>query len=77
MMNKEYDEEMDEMEMEGGWMGCMGRIHHWPKKAKKEFLMALLRKREKMLEAQLAFVREMKDMAEKMAEEMKEMEEKK
>jgi hypothetical protein len=32
---------------------------------KKDFKMALLRKKEKMLEAKLAFVREMKDMVEK------------
>lgn len=64
-----YDKEMPEggeMEMGGGMMGCMGHMHHWPKQMKKEFKMAILRKKEKMLEAKLAFVREMKDMIEKM-----------
>lgn len=77
MFNKEYSAESGEMEMGGGWMGCMGHMHHMPKKMKKEFMMAMLRKKEKMLEAKLSFVREMKDMAEKMAEEMNETEEKK
>jgi hypothetical protein len=70
MHNKENGEEMNDMEM--GMGGCMGHMHHLPKKAKKEFMMALLRKREKMLEAKLAFVRELKDMTEKMAEETEE-----
>lgn len=74
MYNKEYQEEGGEMGE--GWMGCMGHMHHWPKKMKREFKMAMLRKKEKMLEAKLAFVREMKDMIEKMPEEMKEKEEK-
>jgi hypothetical protein len=76
-MNNEYEkdfEEMDEpMKMGGGWMGCMGmgRMHHWPKKMKKEFMMALLRKKEKMLEAKLEFVREMRRLAENPEMEMK------
>ncbi|MDD5489460.1 MAG: hypothetical protein PHP25_02165 [Candidatus Moranbacteria bacterium] len=74
MMNKEYQEEGGEMG--GGWMSCCSEhTHHWPKKMKKDFKMALLRKKEKMLEAKLAFVREMKDLFEKMPpEEMKEKE---
>ncbi len=36
-----------------------------PKKMKKEFKLSMLRKKEKMLEAKLTFIREMKDMVEK------------
>lgn len=43
----------------------------WPKKFKKEFKMAMLNKKEKILEAKLEFVREMKALVEKMAAEMK------
>lgn len=70
-MNNEHEkefEEMDEpMKMSGGWMGCMGmgHMHHWPKKMKKEFMMAMLKKKEKMLEAKLEFIREMRRLAEK------------
>ncbi|MFA5872250.1 MAG: hypothetical protein WC858_06070 [Parcubacteria group bacterium] len=67
MYNKEYNEEGGEMG--GGWSECMGHMNHWPKKMKKEFKMALLRKKEKMYEAKLAFIREMKDLVEKMPEE--------
>jgi len=49
--------------------GCMGHMHHWPMKVKKEFKMAILRKKEKMYEAKLAFIREMKDLVEKMTDE--------
>lgn len=79
-MNNEYEkdfEEMDDpMKMGGGWMGCMGmgRMHHWPKKMKKEFMMAILKKKEKMLEAKLEFIREMRRLAEKPEMEMKEEE---
>ncbi|MDI6778449.1 MAG: hypothetical protein QMD77_04660 [Patescibacteria group bacterium] len=73
MHEKEYQGEGGEMEMGGGWMGCCAEhMRHWPKKMKREFKMAMLRKKEKMLEAKLAFVREMKDMVEKMPEETEE-----
>jgi len=49
----------------GGSDGPMMWMHHLPKKMKKEFKLSILRKKEKMLEAKLAFVREMKDMVEK------------
>jgi hypothetical protein len=76
MYNKDYQEEGGGMGMGGGQMsgGCMSHMHmhHWPMKMKKEFMAAMLRKKEKMLEAKLAFVREMKDLTEKMPDEMKE-----
>jgi hypothetical protein len=72
-------DEMDEgmkmgMGMDGGWMGCMGmgHMHPWPKKRKKEFMMAMFKKKEKMLEAKLEFVREMRRLAENPEMEMKE-----
>ena len=52
---KEMDEAME--------MGCM----EWPKKFKKEFMMAKMKKREKILEAKLEFLREMRRLAEKSA----------
>ncbi|MFA5926027.1 MAG: hypothetical protein WC831_03765 [Parcubacteria group bacterium] len=78
-MYKEYQsgEEGEEMESGEGWMGCMGHGHQWPKKMKKDFMGAMLRKKEKMLEAKLSFIREMKDMIDKMPEEMKEEKEEK
>ncbi len=42
-------------------MGCM----KWPKKFKKEFIMAKMKKKEKILEAKLEFLREMRRLAEK------------
>jgi hypothetical protein len=45
--------------------GSMMWMHHLPMKMKKDFKLSMLRKKEKMLEAKLAFVREMKDMVEK------------
>lgn len=78
MYHKGYEgQEGCEAEMEGGWMGCMEHMHHWPKKMKKEFKMALLKKKEKMLEAKLEFVREMRRLAEKMGDEKEEKEEEK
>ncbi len=67
------------MGMGGGWIDgeCMGHMHHWPMKMKKEFKMAILRKKEKVYEAKLAFIREMKDMVEKMGDESMEKEEEK
>ncbi|MCX6762371.1 MAG: hypothetical protein NT093_01160 [Candidatus Moranbacteria bacterium] len=50
---KEMDEAME--------MGCM----EWPKKFKKEFMMAKMKKKEKILEAKLEFLREMRRLAEK------------
>jgi hypothetical protein len=79
-MNNEYEKDfegMDEsMKMGGGWMGCMGmgQMHHWPKKMKKEFMLAMLKKKEKMLEAKLEFVREMRRLAEMSEMGMKEEE---
>jgi hypothetical protein len=70
MNNKEYHEE--DSEMEGGAMGCMGHMHHWPKKMKREFKMALLKKKEKMLEAKLEFIQKIRSMMEKMPDEPKE-----
>jgi hypothetical protein len=58
MMGQEHDQECDEMEEPM-------MMHHMPPKVKKDFKLALLRKKERMLEAKLAFVREMKDMVEK------------
>lgn len=65
-MNEEHGKEFGEMGKE--WMGCMGmgQMHHWPKKMKKDFMMAMLRKKEKMLEAKLEFVKEMRQLTEKM-----------
>ncbi len=48
---------------EGG--GPMMWMRKLPKKMKKEFKLSMLRKKEKMLEAKLTFIREMKDMVEK------------
>ena len=42
-------------------MCCVG----WPKKFKKEFMMAKMKKKEKILEAKLEFLREMRRLAEK------------
>ena len=38
---------------------------NWPKKFKKEFMMAKMKKKEKILEAKLEFLREMRRLAEK------------
>ena len=65
-MCNEYEKgsmEMNEM-ME---MGCM----KWPKKFKKEFMMAKMKKKEKILEAKLEFLREMRRLAENPEMEMK------
>ncbi|HLM84211.1 MAG TPA: hypothetical protein VK254_03305 [Candidatus Bathyarchaeia archaeon] len=69
-MNGEHEkgfEGIDEMKMGGDWTGCMGmgHMHQWPKQMKKEFMMAMLKKKEKMLEAKLEFVREMRRLSEK------------
>ncbi len=48
------------------WGGC------FPKGMKKEFKMAFLNKKEKILEAKLEFVREMKALVEKMPADTKE-----
>jgi hypothetical protein len=64
-MDQEYEqssEEMDEMSHWGHHMGCM----KWPMKMKKQFMMAKMKKKEKILEAKLEFIREMRAMAEKM-----------
>jgi hypothetical protein len=37
----------------------------WPKKFKREFMMAKMKKKEKILEAELEFLREMRRLAEK------------
>jgi hypothetical protein len=47
---------------------CMGM---WHKGFKKEFKTALLNKKEKILEAKLEFIREMKKLLEKMSSEEK------
>lgn len=51
----------------------------WPKKFKKEFMMAKMKKKEKILEAKLEFLREMRRLAEKseMGEEKESEEEEK
>lgn len=61
MMEFEHQEECCDGEMEGP----MKWMKHLPETKKKEFKLAMLRKKERMLEAKLAFVREMKDMVEK------------
>lgn len=40
----------------------------WPKEQKKEFKMAFLKKKEKMLEAKLEFIREINALIKKSAE---------
>ena len=60
--------EGDEMEEKMGHMGCCG------KGMKKEFKMAMLRKKEKMLEAKLEFIREIKAIMEKSKDEKEEKE---
>jgi hypothetical protein len=66
MMDKEYNE--NEEGMGGHWghmgwghmgMGCCG------KKNKKEFKLAMLEKKEKMVEAKLEFIRKMKELVKK------------
>lgn len=59
-MNSEREKSFEEMH-EGMEMGCM----KWPKKFKKEFMMAKMKKMEKILEAKLDFIREMRRLAEK------------
>ena len=61
MFDQEYNEQGEGMR-EHTEMGCMLK---WPKKFKKEFMMAKLKKKEKMLEAKLEFIREMRRLAEK------------
>jgi len=59
-MEEHMKEHMKESMKE--WCGC-------GKEIKKEFKMALLRKKEKMLEAKLEFIREIRKIMEKMAPE--------
>lgn len=58
MFHGEHDEKHRGMED-----CCMGI---WHKEFKKEFKLALLNKKEKMLEAKLEFIREMKKLVEQM-----------
>jgi len=64
--------EMNEQE----FCGCHGEgmfdFSAWPKETKKEFKMALLRRREKILEAKLEFVREINLLMKKSPSESKE-----
>lgn len=59
-MHSEHEKCFDEMD-EALEMGCAG----WAKKFKKEFVMAKMKKKEKILEAKLEFLREMRRIAEK------------
>lgn len=62
----------DEKHNEHGGDCCMGMWHHGGAKGfKKEFKMAFLNKKEKVLEAKLEFVRELKKLVEKMGSEEK------
>jgi hypothetical protein len=58
-MNNEYEKGFEEMD-EAMKMCC----ENWPKKFKKEFMMAKMKKKEKILEAKLEFLREMRRLAE-------------
>jgi hypothetical protein len=64
MFDKDKHEE--EMEEHMGHMGCCGGEH------KKDFKMAYLKKKEKMLEAKLEFIREIRRILEKEMSESKE-----
>jgi hypothetical protein len=68
-MCNEYEKGFEEMD-EAMKMCCA----NWPKKFKKEFMMAKMKKKEKILEAKLEFLREMRRLAEKPEMEMKEEE---
>ena len=48
--------------------GDMFDMSAWPKEMKKEFKMAVLKKKEKMLEAKLEFIREIMAMMKKSSE---------
>lgn len=63
-MGKEYDEKDGEIE------GCCC-TDMWAKEFKKEFKMAMLKKKEKILEAKLEFVREMLNLMKKSSMEPK------
>lgn len=71
-MNGEHEKDYEENDESSHMMGCMG----WPKKFKKEFMMAKMKKKEKILEAKLEFIREMRRLAEKKEMEGPETEEK-
>ena len=60
-MENEYGKNLEEGD-EAGFMSC---CTGWPKKFKKEFMMAKMKKKEKILEAKLEFIREMRRLAEK------------
>ena len=64
-MNREHYEGDEEMDMGGHMMG-MGCCKGMSMESKKAFKMALLKKKEKILEAKLEFLREMRMMMEKM-----------
>lgn len=68
-MCNEYEKSFEEMD-ETMKTCCAS----WPKKFKKEFMMAKMKKKEKILEAKLEFLREMRRLAEKPEMEMKEEE---
>jgi hypothetical protein len=59
-MCNEHEKGFEEMH-EALEMGCM----KWPKKFKREFIMAKMKKKEKILEAKLEFLREMRRLTEK------------
>jgi hypothetical protein len=59
-MHSEHEKSFEEMDE--GMEACCGK---WPKKFKKEFMMAKMKKKEKILEAKLEFLREMRRLAEK------------
>jgi hypothetical protein len=77
MYKEEYGQEGGEMEGGccGSHMDMMGMMmHHMKGESKREFKLALLKKKEKMLEAKLAFIRDMMEMVKKMPmEEKKDM----
>jgi hypothetical protein len=73
-MNKEHYKEDEEMGMGGHMMG-MGCCKGMSMESKKAFKLALLKKKEKILEAKLEFLREMRMMMEKMPMDKKESEE--
>jgi len=67
-----YEHERNFKEMSEAMEMCCTK---WPKKSKKEFMMAKMKKKEKILEAELEFLREMRRLAEKSEmEEEKEIE---
>lgn len=68
MMEKEYEGHGMEECCCRGW-------EHWPKEFQRDFKVAKLKKKEKMLEAKLEFVREMAKLVQKISPETGEMKE--